>query len=246
MDDFAVIVGIEKYSEVPPAQFADRDAKAMRDSLVAMGYPERNIVLLQGERATKTGLIKNLETWLPRNVNDKSTVFFYYSGHGAPDPKNGQAYLVPFDGDPQYLEDTGYPMKRLYEKLGALKVKQVIVAMDSCFSGAGGRSVLAKGTRPLVGKVDLGQSGGRNIISLTASASDQISGTIDEQGHGAFTYYLLRGINGAARDDKGSVTVKSLYEYLLPNVQDSAHRSNRDQTPQLQDGSSIGASLRLR
>ena len=116
---FALVVGIEKYSSIPEAPYAERDAVAVRDHLLAMGYPQRNIILLTGDKATKTGLTKNLETWLPRNTTEDSSVFFYYSGHGAPDVKNGQAYLVPWDGDPQFLEFTAYPIKRLYEKLGA-------------------------------------------------------------------------------------------------------------------------------
>lgn len=235
-DDFAVVVGIEKYNTLPAAEYAERDAEAVRRHLTALGFPERNVVLLAGPLATKTGLIKNLETWLPNNVSERSTVFFYFSGHGAPDPGTGRAYLVPVDGDPQYLEDTGYPLKRLYGKLGALKARRVIVAMDSCFSGAGGRSVLPKGTRPLVSQIDMGDAGSGNVVSLSASRSDQISGTIEEEGHGLFTYYLLNGLNGAAKDARGSVTVRSLYDYLLPNVQDKARRQNREQVPQLTPG----------
>ncbi|MBI5881751.1 MAG: caspase family protein, partial [Elusimicrobia bacterium] len=231
-DNFAVVVGVENYNGLPDAQFAERDAKAVYEHLIALGYPQRNIALLTGARATRTGLVKNLEAWLPQNVNERSTVFFYYSGHGAPDPAAGTAFLVPADGDPQYLEETSYPVKRVYEKLGALKAKRVLVAMDSCFSGSGGRSVLAKGTRPLVGKIDLGSVGGK-VVSLTASAASQISGTAEEQGHGLFTYFFLRGLNGDAKDAAGSVTVKSLFGYLSPRVQDVAKRGNRDQTPQL-------------
>ncbi|MDX6769176.1 MAG: caspase family protein [Elusimicrobiota bacterium] len=231
-DDYAVVVGVEKYNSLPSAAYAERDAKAVYDHLVALGWPPRNIALLTGAEATRGGLVKNLERWLPQNANERSTVFFYYSGHGAPDPAAGDAYLVPADGDPQYLEDTAYPVKRLHEKLGALKARRVLVAMDSCFSGAGGRSVLAKGTRPLVGRLNLGAESARTV-SLTASASDQISGTLDEQGHGLFTYHLLRGLNGAAADASGAVTTASLYEYLLPRVRDDAKRANREQIPQL-------------
>lgn len=233
-DNFALVIGIGKYSEIPEAQFAERDAEAVRDHLKAMGYPERNIISLIGQKASKTGMAKIIETWLPLNVTEKSTVFFYYSGHGAPDTKSGQAYLVPWDGDPQFLEDTAYPIKQLYEKLNALKAKRVIVAMDSCFSGAGGRSVLAKGARPLVNKVEMGTIDATGkITAFSASAGEQISGTIEDQGHGAFTYYFLKGLNGAAADKTGAVTVKGLYDYLKPNVQDAARRQNRDQMPSL-------------
>ncbi len=245
-DQYAIVVGVEKYSDLPDAQFAERDSDAVRSHLVALGFPERNIIHLKGHKATKTGLAKHLETWLPRNVSEKSTVFFYYSGHGAPDPTSGQAYLLPSDGDPRYLEQTAYPLKKAYETLNSLNVKRVIVALDSCFSGQGGRSVLAAGTRPLVNKVELGMAQTGKAVTLSASRADEISGTAEEQGHGLFTYFLLRGLNGAAKDSDGKVTVKSLFDYLKPNVQDRARRDNREQNPQLAVGADAGPDLTLR
>lgn len=241
--DFAVIIGIENYLDLPPATYAERDATAAKNFIRAMGVPERNIVLLTGARATKSGLEKTIEDWLPNNVSEKSRVYIYYSGHGAPDPKTGGAYLLPSDGDPQYLARTGYPLKQLYFQLGQLKAKSVFVALDSCFSGAGGRSVLAKGTRPLVGKVDVTVQTGGSVSVLTASAADQVSGSNDKAGYGLFTYAFLQGLNGAAKDAQGRVTLNSLYAYLKPKVESDARQDNREQTPQLQSG---GADLVLR
>jgi len=231
-NNFAVIIGVEKYASLPAAEFAEHDAEAVRANLMALGYPARNIYFLSGQQATRGKIAQSVNTWLPNRVGANSTVFFYYSGHGAPDPKTSQAYLVPVDGDAEDLDSTAYPIKQLYEKLGKLKARHIIVALDSCFSGAGGRSVLAKGTRPLVSSVDLGGVP-NNVIALTASDKNQISGTIEDQGHGAFTYYMLKGLAGAAKNDSGHVTVQSLYSYLTPKVQDAARLHNRDQTPQL-------------
>lgn len=232
LDDLAVIVGIESYSDIASkAPFAERDADAFKAHVRALGVPERNIVLLKGSKAGRASLVKNLEQWLPRMAKADSRVYFYFSGHGAPDVKTGQAYLVPWDGDPNFLESTAYPVAQLYRKLGELPAKQVLVAMDSCFSGAGGRSVLASGARPLVSKVETGAVPAK-ITVLAASASNEISGSLDDKGHGAFTYFLLQGL------DAGKTTPKSLVDYLTPRVQDEARRLNRDQTPQLQgDGS---------
>jgi hypothetical protein len=246
-DDYALIIGIEKYADLPAATYAERDASAAADFATAMGVPAHNISTLTGDRATRAGLVKKLEGWLANNVNDNSTVYFYYSGHGAPDTKTGQAYLVPFDGDPEYLDQTGYPLKRVYEKLGALKAKHVIVMLDSCFSGAGGRSVLAKGARPLVTNVGTGfNSADGKITVLAAAGADQISGTDDDKGHGLFSYYLFNGLNGGAKDASGQVTVKSLFDYLKPKVVDEAHRVNRDQVPQFQSADAASAGVVLR
>lgn len=237
-DAYALVIGVEKYNTLPEARFAERDAKAMNAHLLAMGYPQRNIVLLTGSQATRTGLVKNLEAWLPNNVTESSTVMFYFSGHGAPDAKSSQAYLVPMDGDPQYLEETAYPIKRLYAKLAALKAKRVVVALDSCFSGAGGRSVLAAGTRPLVAKMEIAPGEGK-IVSLSASSSDEITGALEEQGHGLFTYQLLKALTETA----GRGTVGEVYAALKPRVQDEARRQNRAQTPQA-FGRSLDGGLR--
>ena len=234
-DDFALVVGIEGYSnELPAAQFAEHDAAAVRNHLLALGFPQRNIKFLTGQRATLSGLASYLEDWLPRNVKEDSRVFFYFSGHGAPSPESGQAYLVPWDGDPNFLDKTAYPVKKLYADLNALKAKQIIVALDSCFSGAGGRSVLAKGIRPLVNKVDMDVSAGGKLVLFAAAAAKETTSTLDDQGHGLFTYYFLKGLGGAARDNSGAITPRGLYDYLKPKVQDAASRQNRDQTPVLE------------
>ncbi|MBN2266716.1 MAG: caspase family protein [Candidatus Babeliaceae bacterium] len=232
INDFAVVVGIDKYLEIPDAQFAERDAEAVKNHLIAMGFPSRNVVHLYGERAGYKAIEKFVETWLPKNTDENSRVFFYFSGHGSPDPQTGKAYLLPYDGDPNFLENTGYPISRLYLKLNSLSAQEVIVILDACFSGSGGRSVLAKGTRPLVltsDKVTIPE----RLTVFAAAESDQITSTLEGQGHGAFTYYFLKGIGGDAKGTAGAVTAKGLYAYLKPKVQDAARRQNRNQDPVL-------------
>lgn len=234
-NDFAIVVGVEKYAQnLPEAKFAERDAMAFQHHLIALGVPPRHIAYLAGERASRSALVMNVNRWLPSNVKPDSRVYFYFSGHGAPDSESGDAYIVPFDGNPEDLEDTAYSLRGLYAKLSALKARRVIVALDSCFSGAGGRSVIAKGARPLMTRVSEGsvpESG--KIVVLTASKSDQTTGVIEEKGHGAFTYYLLKGLNGKALGPNGHVSAQSLYAYLKPKVEDAAHLDNRDQSPQM-------------
>jgi len=231
-DDYAIVVGVERYSDLPEARFAERDADAVRDHLLALGWPSRNVVDLRGDKAGYKSIEKFVETWLPKNAGPESRVLFYFSGHGAPDPKTGEAYLIPWDGDPGFLENTGYPVKRLYAKLSALKAKEVFVAMDACFSGAGGRSVLAKGARPLVMKAEAVPAP-QDLTGFAAASSDQITSTLEDQGHGTFTYYFLKGLSGGAKDASGAVTAQGLHDYLKPKVQDAARRQNRDQEPVL-------------
>jgi hypothetical protein len=226
-DDLAVVVGVESYSDIATkAPYAERDAEAFKAHVRALGVPERNIMLLTGAKASRSALVKNVEGWLPRMAKPGSRVYFYFSGHGAPDPRNGTSYLVPWDGDPNFLDATGYPVNELYKRLGELPASQVLVALDSCFSGAGGRSVLPTGARPLVSRL-APVAVPAKLTVLTASASNEISGSLDDKGHGAFTWFLLEGLNAGKR------SAKELHAYLTPKVQDESRRLNRDQTPQL-------------
>ncbi|MEK7859235.1 MAG: ankyrin repeat domain-containing protein [Elusimicrobiota bacterium] len=233
-EDFALVVGVESYSnELPRADFAERDANAVRAHLVALGVPERNIKVLLGSKASRSQLEAYLEDWLPRMARPSGRVFFYFSGHGAPDPKSGEAYLVPVDGDPKFLSRTGFPLKRLYSDLAALKAGRVIVALDSCFSGSGGRSVLAAGTRPLVNQIKTAVPAGTPLTIFTATSAQETTGTLPELGHGIFTYHFLKSLREAAATPKANLTARALYDALKPRVQDEAARQNRDQTPGL-------------
>lgn len=91
---YAIVIGIEQYREkLPKADFADRDALLMGEYLIkVLGYPEENVVVRVNEKAAKTDLEKYFEGWLPNNAEKDSSVFIYYSGHGAPNTKSGEAY----------------------------------------------------------------------------------------------------------------------------------------------------------
>ncbi|MBI4401140.1 MAG: caspase family protein [Nitrospirae bacterium] len=233
---YAVVVGIESYRDLPRADFAVHDAEVMASYLVkALGYPEENIILLRNERAGRTDLEKYFHSWLKNNVEQDSVVFVYYSGHGAPNPQTGEAYLVPYDGDPAYLDRTAYPLKSLYTTLSQLPTNQILVVLDSCFSGAGGRSVIAKGTRPMVVSVENPLLASEKVVVLAASTGEQISTSHLAQRHGLLTYFVLKGLKGAADlNQDRAIDVAELYTYLKPEVQRVARKLNNiDQVPQL-------------
>ena len=235
-NSYAIVIGIEQYRQkLPKADFAEHDAQTMTEYLTkVMGYPEENVVTLANDRAALGDLTKYFEKWLPNNVEKDGSVFIYYSGHGAPNPKTGDAYLVPYDGDPSFIDETGYSLKRLYESLGKLQAKEIIVALDSCFSGAGGRSVLAKGARPLVMTMEKSVVPS-NVAVLSAASGEQISSTYEEKGHGLFTYFMLKGIKSEGdTNGDGKVEIGELFEYIKPQVERIARKVyNNEQLPQL-------------
>jgi hypothetical protein len=234
-DAYAVVVGVEKYRQagIPAVDFAAGDARAMYSYLTgSMGFDAKNVVLLTDDQATKTDLEKNLGSWLKNRVGPKSRVFVYYAGHGSPNPETGQGYLMPYEADPAYLEDTAYPLSKLYASLGKLPTKDVTVVLDACFSGQGNRSLIAKGTRPLVSVVQ--SKAEPNTVVLAAAGSNQVSASYPEARHGLLTYYLLAGLHGEAdaRHD-GRITSDELISYVRPAVERAAKLQNVEQTPSL-------------
>jgi len=225
-DDLAVVIGIENYQDIPKSDYSVSDARLVKEYLKAIGFKERNIELITDERATKSGIEKAMEAWLPNRIKKDSTVFIYFSGHGAPEPSTGDAYIVPFDGDPNYLSVTGYPLRRMYDKLSKLGANEVITVLDSCFSGAGGRSVLAKGARPLV-MTPHAPSLPDNMVVLSATQNSQISTSSPEKGHGVFTYYFLKAIKDGKND------LADIYAALKPQVEDEAKSMNVQQQPSM-------------
>jgi uncharacterized caspase-like protein len=227
--DVAIIIGLEQYQKLPASDYSYSDAILMKEYFLSLGMKERNIELLTNERVTYSALRKSIEAWLPNKVNKKSKVFIYYSGHGSPDPVTGEAYIVPYDGDPNYLTETGYPLKRLFEKLSKLDVSETTVVLDSCFSGAGGRSVLAKGARPLVMVAETTVLSS-NMAVLTATQGNQISTSSPERGHGIFTYYFLKALKD------GKKNIAEIYEYIKPQIEDEAKHLNVQQSPSISPG----------
>jgi hypothetical protein len=233
-DDFALIVGIESYRSIAAkADFGENDAKSVRTYLEALGVPAGNVITLLGDKAGRSDIAKYLEEWLPGVVKPDSRVYFYYSGHGAPDPQTGTAYLVPFDGDPAFLKSTAFSLSKIYADLAALPARESVVMLDSCFSGAGGRSVLSPGVRPLVLMED-STTAPEKVTVLSAAGAREIAGGLDLRQHGLFTYFMLRGLAGEADvQHSGHVTLGDLNEYVRTRVSETARRSNRDQTPRL-------------
>lgn len=238
---YALVVGIEKYRDVTAASGARTDAEKFAQlARVTLGVPEDNIKLLLDDRASRTDIAKQLR-WLQANVPQGGRVYFYFSGHGAPEPTSGVSYIVPFDGDPQYLKDTAIEMTEVLGELEKTKAKEVLALTDSCFSGAGGRSVLAPGTRPLVRVADPKPS--VRVAMLSASSGAEISGPSADGSGGVFSKYLLEALGSGQGDinGDGQISLKELSEWVGPRVKREAKRANRDQTPHLTLGKKLGS-----
>jgi hypothetical protein len=233
--DWALVIGIEEYGSLPPVNYAKRDALVVKEYFnKVLGVPEENIITLIDKDATKSRIEGFIKQYLPDNVSNETTLYVYFAGHGAPDMSKGEPYLVPYDGDTRFLEQTGYNLKDFYQDLNKMKVQKVLIFLDSCFGGVAARAsdMLVKGARPALVHVQNATIASEKIVSMSATNESQTSISYDEEKHGLFTYYLLRGLQGMADTDGDHyVSLKELYEYVKVNVSRAARRLGKEQTP---------------
>ena len=133
---FALIIANEDYTKVASVPFAKRDGKVVSDYLTrTFGVDKGHVTLV--ENATLNDMKYELKrlSKISEAYNGEANIIIYYCGHGIPDEKNGNGYLLPIDG---YGNDvsTAYSTQELYDFLGSLNVKKTILFMDACFSGA--------------------------------------------------------------------------------------------------------------
>jgi hypothetical protein len=234
-EDWALVIGIEEYGGLPRVDYAKNDALLVKSYFNKLfGVPEENIITLINKDATKSKIEGYLKQYLPAHVSSDTTLYIYYAGHGAPDMAKGEPYLVPYDGDPRFLEQSSYNLRTFYEDLDKLQVQRVVIFIDSCFSGIGARSseMLMKGTRLALSHLQNPSIASEKILSMSATNEAQVSNSYEEKRHGLFTYYLLNGLRGAAsRDENKSLSVKELYAYVLDNVSRGARLKGVEQTP---------------
>jgi hypothetical protein len=239
---YALVIGIERYRDAPAATGARADAERFAQMAhQTLGIPDDHIKVALDDRATKSDVEGHI-AWLKTTVQSGGRAYFYYSGHGAPDATNGTPYLLPYDGNPKTVGATAIPLAQAIKALSESRAKEVIAFVDSCFSGAGGRSVLPPGARPLVRVREVQPAA--QVALLTASAGDEISGPAPGENLGLFTKYLTEAVGrGAAdADGDGQVSLQELLDYVKPRVSREAKKDNREQTPQLIKGSGFADS----
>jgi hypothetical protein len=219
---WALVIGIEKYKNTAAVQFAESDAIDTKNYFIyRIGVPEENIFTLLNENASKAAIEVVVKDRLKGLTQEGDTVYVYYAGHGI--PSDATPYLLPYDGDADSPAITAYPVDALYSDLDKLSAKNVFVFMDTCFSGRSGReekdTFLLAGARPGVLKVRDPLLVSDKIVAFTAAKSNQLSNFYQEEGHGLFTYYLLKGLMGDA-DSKGdgTIRVKELAQYVEEHV----------------------------
>jgi len=231
----ALIIGIERYKNAPPAEYAENDARQFYDYAVnALGVPPDRVKLLTGSGAERIDIEKALSTWVkPLVVRAQSNVYIYFSGHGLATADGSDLFLLPYDGDRDVLSDSAIRRAKLISTLVTAGAKSTTMFLDTCYSGGTrtGETLLASARPILVSAKEQGVP--PSVTILAAAANDQLSSVLDPVRHGLFSYWLMRGLEGDAANAGHTLTAVQLESYLIEHVPPEAAKLGRAQMPQL-------------
>jgi uncharacterized caspase-like protein len=252
---YALVVGISKYQKLPAElwlQYPEADARVLSQHLASPrggSVPADQMLVLTNEQATTAALRTGFQTFLKTRPGKNDTVFILIAGHGTVD--NTGAYILTYDSDPENLAGTALPMGELHSVVeeALTKVGHVILLADVCRAAtiAGQKSTAVGASVEQIGEAP------GEMLGLMAARPKELSleGPEFGGGHGAFTWAVLRGLEGAAdTDHDGFVTAGEMIDFvstdvssLTRNKQHPRDFGNMENSTKLSDLSKPGISL---
>ncbi len=226
---YGLVIGINDYLDpsIPDLKYCEDDAKAIHDLLTdpqTGGVASDQITLLLGKHATTRQIKSALATL--RRIPADSTVFIYYSGHGA--KEMGDAFWVTQDAQVNNLLGSGISDMEIKGLLNRIPSERVILIMDCCYAAA-----MLRDNKALVDFDQLLErftGKGRAFLSAAGSGEQAIE-SMDLK-RSVFTHYVLSGLAGEAdRNGDGVVVLTELTDYVDHHVADQARQRGGVQKP---------------
>lgn len=224
----ALVIGIDKYAQAAPLEYAVCDADEFRQTLVdSLGFAPEDITYLANEAATRQAILKAFLRFSGEDIDVDERLIVFYAGHGhtRTGSRGEIGYLVPHDADMSDFS-TFIRWDEFTRNSELVRAKHILFIMDACYGGlALTRSIGPGGARFLK---DMMLRHSRQV--LTAGKADEV--VADSGGplpnHSVFTGHLLEGIRGKAATEDGVITAAGLMAYVYNRV---ATDKNSNQTP---------------
>lgn len=225
---FALLISNENYNRTSGVPYARQDGQVLSSYLTkTLGIPEKNIFRVEDATLNDFRYYLRRLGDVARAYDGEADILVYYAGHGVPDDSSRDAYLLPVDG---YADDphSGLSLSEFADELAALPSKRTVLLLDACFSGAGREGDMLTQTRGVAIKAKPAAAKG-NLVIFSASQGTETAQPLHDEGHGMFTYYLLKKLH----DSRGQVTLGELADYVISNVKRASAVEGKMQTPSL-------------
>lgn len=171
-------------------------------------FQHSDVLTLSGNIANKSMIDHALKGFFS-DASSGDVLFLYWAGHGGFDQNN--AYFIPYDAHIDNISHSSINMSDVKKYIDETPAQTVLSFFDTCHSGA-----LLRGT-----SIDELMRRGLEIKGsgkFVVAACTENQSAWDRGGHGAFTDYLIRGLEGEATNSKGEVDIYTLYSYVSQAV----------------------------
>ena len=223
----AIGVGAFRDSTMPGVKFAAHDAEVMGGYFQRiLGIPSQQVNVVIDNNALKDDLIDVFEQWLPKQSTSQQTAYIYISGRAIVDQETGAISLLPYDGSITTASRV-FSLARLQRALTRTSLKQAVLMLDLSLEPAPG-SVPAHPVPPQWSPQ--GHEGDKDrLLMMVGNSVVQEAQAYHPGQHGLFTYFLLKGLRGAADLDKnGTVLSGELCAYVHGQVASIARSTLSD------------------
>jgi hypothetical protein len=256
-NSYALVIGIGTYDKTPrmnvpiTAQDAESVAEILRDPAYC-GYPANQVKLLHDAKATREGILAELDA-LATCTNADSTVFVFYAGHGEYDA-DGHFFLTThdtvLDAQGKVTGGSGISEQELLTRIGSIPAKRAFLFFNACHSGDISPGMLGGAEEePLhsgaslpdqLASALLGTGEGRVII--TACRQDEKSYFLRDAPRTVFGEALAKGLQGKdIVSRKGYISLFDLYECVYTFVSERVHELwQQAQQPELTISKGVG------
>ncbi|QFS46011.1 caspase family protein [Nostoc sphaeroides] len=213
---WAIAIGINQYQLFQPLSCAQADAEALEDFLVTeAGFLPKHCLLMTdtsppiGDRSTyptKENILLLLEDLAATSWQPEDYLWLFFSGYGV--NYKGKDYLMPAEGNPEMVQETGIELRSLMQSL-QLADLNVLLLLDI------NRAFGTQADAP-VGEETIELAQELQLATILSCQPEQFSHESSELGHGFFTAVLLE----ALRSGNGSnlADLESYLSLIMPKV----------------------------
>lgn len=213
----AIGVGAFRDPSMPTMKLAVHDAEVMSGYFTSvMGIPPQKVKVVLDANGLKDDWIEVFELWLPKQARAHTTAYVYVAGRAIVDHETGAVSLLPYDATVSG-SSRAFSLARLQRALANAPVKQAVVMLDLSLEPSSG-SDPARAAPP---RWNVQESNGESerVMLMVGNTTVQEAQAYQPGQHGLFTYFLLKGLRGAADLDKnGSVLAGELCGYVQRQV----------------------------
>jgi tetratricopeptide (TPR) repeat protein len=235
---YAAVIGISQYedSKIPRLHFADADAGMFVEFLRkarAQGFAQDRIFFsLINEQARASAIQTTVKSFFAQ-AQAGDSILLYIAAHGVGQPKKDNGYVVLYDTKLESPDQNSWSTDDIRELLisEAARVRHAFLFVDTCHADRIGEIRTYKSSDAAVTKAAQVVTDGK-VFAMYASDPNGLSyeGVKYGGGHGAFTYFLMRGLNITAADPEyrqadsdgdGFLGPVELISYVTRSVEDN-------------------------